>query len=84
MDSRLAAEGLKFSPSEAGGGNLPQQVMVPFSEAMAQSMLLPAGVLLIGLAAALSFARPVHQRRTATEPREQGSVAGTAPERSHR
>ena len=84
MDSRLAAEGLTFSPSEAGGGNLPQQVMVPFSEAMAQSMLLPAGILLIGLAAALSFARPVHQVRAAAVAREEASVAGPTPERSQR
>jgi MFS family permease len=84
MDSRLAAEGLTFSPSEAGGGNLPQQVMVPFSEAMAQSMLLPAGILLIGLAAALSFARQVHQVRAAAVAREEASVAGPTPERSQR
>ena len=63
MESRLAAEGLTFSPSQAGGGNLPQQVLVPFSEAMAQAMLLPAAILLIGLVAGLSFARPLHQVR---------------------
>jgi hypothetical protein len=63
MDSRLAAQGLTFSPSEAGGGNLPQQVMTPFSEAMSQAMLLPAAVLLVGLVAAASFARPKHQMR---------------------
>ncbi|MET0997233.1 MAG: DHA2 family efflux MFS transporter permease subunit, partial [Marmoricola sp.] len=39
MDSRLEAQGLNFSPSEAGGGNLPQQVFAPFSEAMSQAML---------------------------------------------
>jgi EmrB/QacA subfamily drug resistance transporter len=63
MDSRLAAQGLTFSPSEAGGGNLPPQVFTAFSEAMAQSMLLPAGLLVIGLLAALAFARPAHQLR---------------------
>ena len=45
MDSRLAAQGLNFSPSEAGGGNLPQQVFAPFADAMSQAMLLPAAVL---------------------------------------
>ncbi len=65
MDSRLAAQGLNFSPSEAGGGNLPQQVFSPFADAMAQAMLLPAAVLVIGLVAALSFARPKHLVRPA-------------------
>ncbi len=63
MDSRLAAQGLTFSPSEAGGGNLPQQAFAPFSEAMSQAMLLPAAILLVGLVAALSYARPQHQVR---------------------
>jgi len=58
--------------------------MAPFSEAMAQAMLLPAGILLIGLAAALSFARPVHQVRAAAVAREEASVAGPTPERSQR
>ena len=58
MDSRLAAQGLSFEPSEAGGGNLPARVFGPFSEAMSQAMLLPAGILVLGLAAALFFARP--------------------------
>jgi len=64
MDSRLAAQGLQFSPSEAGGGNLPAQVFQPFSDAMSQAMLLPAGALVLGFLAAISFARPVHQIRT--------------------
>jgi MFS family permease len=62
MDSRLAAQGLSFDPSQAGGGNLPQQVFAPFSDAMSEAMLLPAGVLVLGLLAALAFARPLHQR----------------------
>ena len=60
MDSRLSAQGLNFEPSEAGGGNLPAQVFAPFSDAMAQSMLLPAAALVIGFLAAISFARPTH------------------------
>jgi hypothetical protein len=63
MDSRLAAEGLTFSPQESGGGHLPAQVFAPFSDAMAQAMLLPPAVLVIGLVAALAFARPAHQVR---------------------
>ena len=61
MDSRLSAQGLRFSPSEAGGGHLPQQVFAPFSHAMSQAMLLPPAVLLLGLLAAVMFARPRHQ-----------------------
>ena len=63
MDARLAAEGLKFSPSEAGGGNLPTQVLEPFASAMSQAMLLPPAALLLGLLAAAAFARPAHQTR---------------------
>ena len=67
MDSRLAAQGLNFQPSEAGGGHLPAQVFAPFAEAMSESMLLPAGVLVLGFLAAISFARPKHQERAAAE-----------------
>ncbi len=65
MDARLSAQGLNFQPSEAGGGNLPAQVFEPFSTAMSQSMLLPAGVLVIGFLAAISFQRPRHLMRAA-------------------
>jgi hypothetical protein len=43
-------------------------VFAPFAEAMSQAMLLPAAILLVGLVAALSFARPEHQQRPATGP----------------
>ena len=65
MDSRLSAQGLKFEPSEAGGGNLPAQVFDPFSTAMSQAMLLPAAFLVIGFIAAACFARPAHQVQAA-------------------
>jgi EmrB/QacA subfamily drug resistance transporter len=66
MDSRIAAHGLHFEPSEAAGsGHLPAQVVSAFSGAMSDSMLLPAGILLAGLVAVLFFTRPVHQRRAA-------------------
>lgn len=65
IDARLAAEGLGAfqggSPEGAGsGGPLPAQVADSFSTAMSQTMLLPALVLVAGLAAALMFERPKH------------------------
>ncbi len=61
IDARLAAQGLSggFSP-EAGGSQLPVQAQAPFAEAMAQTMLLPAAVLVLGLLASLLFERPQH------------------------
>ena len=73
IDSRLAANGLEFSPSEAGGstgGGLPGAVLDPFSTAMAQSMLLPAGILLFGVLASLAYARPRHMSGAAAAPAE--------------
>ncbi len=75
MDSRLAAEGLKFSPTEGAGGALPPQVVGPFSDAMATSTLLPAVVLLAGLVASLAFERPGHQSSTQARTETAGSVA---------
>jgi EmrB/QacA subfamily drug resistance transporter len=66
MQSRLAAvlpDGGAGSV-EAGVANLPPELHAAFSTAMAQSLVLPAVVLLVGLAAALCFATPVHLRRT--------------------
>ncbi|MET0837781.1 MAG: DHA2 family efflux MFS transporter permease subunit [Marmoricola sp.] len=63
MDARLSAQGLDFEPSEAGGGHLPAQVFASFSTAMSEAMLLPAGILVIGLVAAVCFARPTHMMR---------------------
>lgn len=62
MDSRLAHFGLSGagSPETAGSGPMPAQVMDDFASAMAQSMLLPAAVLLIGLVAVLCYERPHH------------------------
>ena len=62
MDSRLAAQGLT-----AGGGGerrppgrCPRRCTSPFSEAMAQSMLLPAAMLVLGLVSVLFFVLPQH------------------------
>ena len=60
IDARLAANGLTFSPSEGAGSGLPSQVLEPFSAAMAEATLLPPAILVLGLAASLAFARPVH------------------------
>ncbi|HET8560786.1 MAG TPA: DHA2 family efflux MFS transporter permease subunit [Marmoricola sp.] len=76
MDSRLAAHGLQQGGAAAGGGHLPGQVLAPFSAAMSESMLLPAGVVALGLVAALFFARPAHQREAAVPAAEAELPAG--------
>jgi EmrB/QacA subfamily drug resistance transporter len=63
IDSRLAANGLALSPGEGSGAGLPEAVLAPFSTAMAQAMLLPPAILVVGLVAVLFFARPTHQAR---------------------
>jgi len=68
MQSRLAAE-LPAAASRGGesafaAGRLPAFVRDGFASAMGQSLLLPAAVALIGLAAVLAFAAPTHLRRS--------------------
>lgn len=64
--SRLAAN----LPAAPGGGStetiarLPEALHAGFATAMAQALLLPAGVVLIGLVAALGFALPRHLARS--------------------
>ncbi|MFT3873205.1 MAG: DHA2 family efflux MFS transporter permease subunit [Nocardioides sp.] len=62
IDSRLAANGLDFSPSEAGAaaGGLPAAVLDPFSKAMAEATLLPALVLVVGLVASMFYEQARH------------------------
>ncbi len=63
MDSRLAANGLTFDPSQAPEGaatGLPPQAFDPFSTAMGQSILIAPAAILLGLAAVLFFERPKH------------------------
>jgi len=64
METRLAAllPGMSGDAEAAVGALAPEQHGA-FAAAMAQSLLLPAGVLLIGLVAVLCFARPAHLRR---------------------
>jgi MFS family permease len=83
MESRLAANlpampggGL---PAEGGGGKLPEAMHQGFSDSMAQSLMLPAAVLLIGLVAALLFARPTHMQRPTDTPAAAGAEAGHTP-----
>jgi EmrB/QacA subfamily drug resistance transporter len=71
MQARLAAEvpGAAGGSAEAAVAQLPPPLHDGFSTAMAQSLVLPAVVILVGAAAALCFATPVHLRRaTAREP----------------
>jgi EmrB/QacA subfamily drug resistance transporter len=63
MDSRIAAEGLAFQPTEGGAAGLPAAVAERFSQAMADSMLLPPVALLLGLVGVLFFQQS--QRRAA-------------------
>ncbi|MBB3043831.1 DHA2 family efflux MFS transporter permease subunit [Nocardioides soli] len=61
MDGRLAAEGLDPSAApESGLSQLPPEVVEGFAAAMSQSMLLPAVVLVLGLAVVACFERPRH------------------------
>jgi len=80
MESRLAAN-LPAVPggamsAEGGGGKLPEAMHQGFSDSMAQSLMLPAAVLLIGLVAALLFARPTHMQRPVDTPAAAGTEAG--------
>ena len=62
MDARLSAQGLHFSPSQGGGtGQLPAQVLAPFSNAMSEAILLPTAIVVAGLVAAVCFERPRHE-----------------------
>jgi EmrB/QacA subfamily drug resistance transporter len=66
IESRLAAN-LPAAPGggspEVGVAQLPEALRAGFATAMAQSLVLPAAVLLIGLVAVLAFARPRHLSR---------------------
>ncbi|TCM51594.1 DHA2 family efflux MFS transporter permease subunit [Kribbella sp. VKM Ac-2568] len=69
MESRLAAN-LPMVPGgatagEGGSGTLPEALHQGFSDSMAQSLMLPAAVLVIGLIAALFFTKPKYLERPA-------------------
>jgi MFS family permease len=62
MESRLSAL-LPGTSGDVEAAQLPPALHGAFAAAMAQSMLLPAAVLVIGLVAAMCFSRPTHLRR---------------------
>jgi EmrB/QacA subfamily drug resistance transporter len=64
MEARLGAllPGMS-TDAQAAVTHLPPAQYAPFAAAMGQSLLLPAGVLLVGLVAVLCFAQPAHLRR---------------------
>ncbi|WP_269457433.1 MFS transporter [Microbacterium pygmaeum] len=67
MQNRLEANlpGAADAAGSFGGGTLPPFVVDGFSQAMAQSILLPAGVMIIGVIAVLFLRRPVTTAATA-------------------
>lgn len=62
MQNRLEANlpGASDATGGFGGGQMPDAVAGPFADAMAQTMLLPAAVILLGVAAVLVLRRPKH------------------------
>jgi MFS family permease len=60
MQSRLEANlpGGSDAGGSFGGGQIPDFLAAPFSDAMAQSMLLPAGFILVGVVAVLFLRKP--------------------------
>ena len=60
MQSRLAAELAGGAGRASPRAALPPALRAGFSAAMGQSLLLPAAVLVVGLAAVLCFATPRH------------------------
>jgi EmrB/QacA subfamily drug resistance transporter len=62
LDARLAAHGLSSGQQAEGGvvQQLPAIVRAPFSAAMSDTLLLPVGVLLLGLVSVMFFQLPRH------------------------
>ena len=78
MQSRLTANlpsmgGGSFSTT--GAGRLPAPLHAGFADAMAQSLLLPAAVAVLGFVAVLCFNRPAHLRRAAVPAAEPAHAA---------
>jgi EmrB/QacA subfamily drug resistance transporter len=81
MQSRLVAElpgSAGGAAAEGGAGQLPVALRSGFATAMAQSVLLPAAVVVIALIAALCFATPIHMRRKAAPAAPAASAASAA------
>ncbi len=64
MEIRIAAHlpGAGASTGVSSGTVLPEAVRAPFSAAMAESILLPAGVLVVAIVATAFFVPPPHRR----------------------
>ncbi len=63
MDARLAVHLPSLStggPPEIAGQSLPPALHAPFSAAMSEAVLLPVGILLLGMVTSLLFVRPRH------------------------
>ncbi|GEK87925.1 DHA2 family efflux MFS transporter permease subunit [Microbacterium aerolatum] len=62
MQSRLVANlpGVEDATGGFGEGKMPDAVAAPFADAMAQTMLLPAAFILLGVVAVLFLRRPKH------------------------
>ncbi|MDX6263271.1 MAG: hypothetical protein QOH84_4959 [Kribbellaceae bacterium] len=73
MESRLATNlpAMQGAAVE-GAGKLPEALQQGFSDSMAQSMVLPAAVLLIGVIAALLFVKPAFMNKPADIPATTG------------
>lgn len=83
MQNRIAAHLQEIAGGAAAGGQiqsaqgaLPEALIGPFARSMGESIWLPAAILLIGVAAAMCFARPAHQ-----VVRQRGAVAEGAASR---
>jgi EmrB/QacA subfamily drug resistance transporter len=74
MESRLATNlpALNGAAVEGGVGKLPAALQQGFSDSMAQSLLLPSAVLLIGVVAALLFVKPSFMNKPADIPATTG------------
>jgi EmrB/QacA subfamily drug resistance transporter len=78
MESRLASNlpAMQGMAAEGGAGKLPEALRQGFSDSMAQSMVLPAAVLLIGFAAALLFVKPSFMNKPSDIPATTGVAEG--------
>ncbi|WP_328330023.1 DHA2 family efflux MFS transporter permease subunit [Kribbella sp. NBC_00382] len=76
MESRLATNlpAMQGTVGEGGVGKLPEALQQGFSDSMAQAIVLPAAVLLIGFVAALFFVKPAFMNKPANIPATTGVV----------
>jgi EmrB/QacA subfamily drug resistance transporter len=71
IDSRIAAHGLSGGAEPEGAlKQLPEIVRAPFSSAMADAMLLPAAILVLGFVSVLFFQLPRHLTQGPTQPQD--------------